>query len=78
MRILSRLPDDRGTAPYLSQVARRRRDPDRVEGGARAGTDRPIQLDERPIGIGPARGIAIAVGTGALCWAALLSQLIRV
>jgi len=64
MRILSRLPDRRGAAAAPSAPGLRKR----VE---------PAWLPARPQreipeGIAPARGIAIALGIGALAWLALL------
>jgi hypothetical protein len=38
---------------------------------------RPIQLDERPAALGPARGIALAIGLGALAWVFLIAVLLR-
>lgn len=75
MRILSRLPEGRGSAPYLSRAAHRRTDAAQVANRARV-VDFPLHHAEGPDGIGPARGIAIAIGTGALCWAVLIAQLV--
>lgn len=38
---------------------------------------RPIQLDELPEPLGPARGIAIAVALGAIAWALVIAVLLR-
>lgn len=58
-----------GAAPAI----RRERAPDAAERAAQ----RPIQADERPRPLGPARGIALAVGVGALAWALLIAFLLR-
>jgi hypothetical protein len=39
---------------------------------------RAIQLDERPAPLGPARGVALAIGLGALAWLLLIAVLLRV
>ncbi len=71
MRILSRLPNGRGTAPYLVGAPTRARRP-------WPALERSPEREEQPDGIAPARGIAIAIGAGVLCWVALISQLARV
>jgi hypothetical protein len=55
-------------------AVRRERAPEPVVDRA---APRPIQLDERPAALGPARGIAIAVGLGALAWLFLIAVLLR-
>ena len=66
MRILSRLPERRGSAFLPSApLLRKRIEPPRP--GVQTREPREI-----PDGIAPARGIAIAVGVGALAWLALL------
>jgi hypothetical protein len=77
MRILSRHPEGRRSAPYLNTAAHRRWEPTRFDGRNR-GADSPPQLVPAPDGISPARGIAIAIGIGALGWAMLIAQLARV
>ncbi|MFI5315065.1 MAG: hypothetical protein ACHQ6T_05160 [Myxococcota bacterium] len=37
----------------------------------------PVQLEERPEPLGPIRGIALAIGLGALAWLALIAVLLR-
>jgi hypothetical protein len=37
----------------------------------------PVQLDERPDRLGPIRGVAFAIGLGALAWLALIAVLLR-
>lgn len=64
MRILSRLPERRGTAPLSSLPALRKR----VE-PTRAPAREPREI---PDAIAPARGIVIALGIGALAWLAVL------
>jgi hypothetical protein len=66
MRILSRLPERRGTAPIPSgPLARKRFEPTR----SGAPTREPPEIRE---GLAPARGIAFALGIGALAWLAIL------
>lgn len=77
MRILSRHPEGGRSTPYLNTAARRRWEPSRFDGRAR-GADPAPQLVPAPDGISPARGIAIAIGAGALGWAMLIVQLARV
>lgn len=71
MRILSRLPNGRGAAPYLVGASSRARRP-------ASATERAPEREEALDGIGPARGIAISICAGLLCWAALISQLARI
>ncbi len=68
MRILSRLPNGRGTAPYLVGAPTRAR-------RSWPATERSLDREELPDGIAPARGIALAIGAGVLCWVALITQL---
>jgi hypothetical protein len=66
MRILSRLPERRGTLPLSSgPLARKRFEPTRSGAPARE----PRELRD---GLAPARGIALALGIGALAWLAIL------
>ena len=41
------------------------------------GPRRPVQLEERPEPLAPARGIAVAVALGALTWALVIAALLR-
>ena len=68
MRILSRLPNGRGNAPYLVGASMRAPRPSHA-------IERSLEREEQPDGIGPARGIVIAIGAGVVCWAALITQL---
>jgi hypothetical protein len=77
MRILSRHPEGGRSTPYLGTAARRRWEPSHFDGRVR-GTERPPQLVPAPDGISPARGIAIAIGAGALSWAVLIAQIARI
>jgi hypothetical protein len=77
MRILSRLPVRR--APMAAATAgapavRRERASEPV---ADRPPQRPIQLDELPAPLGPARGVALAIGLGALAWLFLIAILLR-
>ena len=70
MRILSRLPERRGTAPLPSgPLARKRIEPLRT-----APTRTPRQV---PDALAPARGIAVALGLGTAAWVAMLLTLVR-
>jgi hypothetical protein len=55
-------------------AARRERAPEPVDERA---AQRPIQLDDRPDPLAPARGIAVAVGLGVLAWALVIAALLR-
>jgi len=73
MRLLSRLPERRGNASVATTAApRRRAEPLSAETVLRPVEDEPLQLAERPDGLAPARGIAIAIGASAVAWALLL------
>ena len=76
MRILSRLPVRRApiaVAAAAAPAVRRERvaDPP-IDRAAR----RVLPTDERPVPLGPARGIAIALGLGALVWVIVAAYLI--
>ena len=68
MRILSRLPERRGTAPLSSLPALRKR-VEPARGPAREPAREPREI---PDAVAPARGIVIALGIGALAWLAVL------
>ena len=53
---------------------RRERAPEQTAGRVQA---RPAPLDAPPKPLGPARGIALAVGLGALAWALIILALQR-
>jgi len=61
-------------ATAVAPTVRRERAPEPVVDRA---AGRPIQLEEQPAPLGPARGVALAIGLGALGWLVLIAVLLR-
>lgn len=77
MRILSRLPEGRGTGSLLgTSLAGGRRRHLHPEIARSRQPDRTSEADETPDPLGPARGIGLAIGAGSIGWALLLSALL--
>lgn len=77
MRILSRLPEGRGTAPLLgTPLMRSRRQHVHPEIVRAPVPDRSVDSTPTPDPLGPARGIGIALGAGSIGWALLLSAIL--
>ena len=76
MRILSRLPDNRGTAPLFGSPLRRSRRLHVHPEVARPHVDRAPESEPTPDPLGPARGIGLALGVGAIGWVLILSAIL--
>lgn len=77
MRILSRLPEGRGTAPLLgTPLARSRRPHVHPEIVRSSPPDRSVEIARTPDPLGPARGIGLALGAGSIGWVLLLSAIL--